>query len=95
MCSLFWSVWAGFAERSRDGNKFVVAERPVKQGRRNYCTETDDSVIEERRARRENAANGFFEEAESSNSSSNLLDALFVDGWWKMCIYSINWQIVV
>ncbi|XP_020963522.1 uncharacterized protein LOC107607377 [Arachis ipaensis] len=24
-------VWAGFGERSRDGNKFVVAERPVKQ----------------------------------------------------------------
>ncbi|WVZ11522.1 hypothetical protein V8G54_016052 [Vigna mungo] len=73
-------VWAGFEERSRDGNKFVVAERPVKQGRRNYCTETEDSIIEERKARRESAANGFFDEAESGNSSSNLLDALFVDG---------------
>lgn len=79
--SFFGSVWAGFDERSRDGNKFVVAERPVKQGRRNYCTEGDDSIIEERKARRENAANGFFDETESGNSSSsNLLDALFVDG---------------
>jgi tRNA C32,U32 (ribose-2'-O)-methylase TrmJ len=75
-----FGVWAGFAERSRDGNKFVVAERPVKQGRRNYCTETEDSIIEERRARKESSANGFFEETESGNSSANLLDALFVDG---------------
>ncbi|KOM33576.1 hypothetical protein LR48_Vigan01g313200 [Vigna angularis] len=75
-----FAVWAGFEERSRDGNKFVVAERPVKQGRRNYSTETDDSIIQERKARRESAANGFFDEAESGNSSSNLLDALFVDG---------------
>lgn len=76
----FRSVWAGFAERSRDGNKFVVAERPVKQVRRNYCTEAKDSIIEERKARRENAANGFFDETECGHSSSNLLDALFVDG---------------
>lgn len=69
-------VWAGFEERSRDGNKFVVAERPVKQGR----LEAEDSIIEERKARRESAANGFFDEAESGNSSSNLLDTLFVDG---------------
>ncbi|CAL0307247.1 unnamed protein product [Lupinus luteus] len=74
-----FGVWAGFTERPRDGNKFVVAERPVKQGRRNFCTETEDSIIEERKARRENAANGFFEETENGNSSSNLLDALFVD----------------
>ncbi|KAG5011189.1 hypothetical protein JHK87_019704 [Glycine soja] len=73
-------VWADFTERSRDGNKFVVAARPVKQVRRNYCTETEDSIIEERKARRENAASGFFDETESGNSSSNLLDALFVDG---------------
>jgi hypothetical protein len=57
-----------------------VAERPVKQGRRNYCTETEDSIIEERRARKESSANGFFEETENGNSSANLLDALFVDG---------------
>ena len=74
------SVWAGFTERSRDGNKFVVAERPIKQVRRNYCTESEGAIIEERKARRENAANGFFDESDNSNSSSNLLDALFVDG---------------
>lgn len=84
LIEFFLSVWAGFSERSRDGNKFVVAERPVKQGRRNYCMEAEDSIIEERKARRENATNGFFDETESSNSSSNLLDALFVDGWWLM-----------
>lgn len=56
-----------------------MAERPVKQGRRNYCMEAEDSIIEERKARRENATNGFFDETESSKSSSNLLDALFVD----------------
>ncbi|KAL1334731.1 hypothetical protein HN51_063709 [Arachis hypogaea] len=75
-----FGVWAGFGERSRDGNKFVVAERPVKQVRRNFCTETEDDIVEERKARRENAANGFFDENENNNSSSNMLDALFVDG---------------
>ncbi|KAK7387836.1 hypothetical protein VNO78_22631 [Psophocarpus tetragonolobus] len=76
-----FGVWAGFTERARDGNKFVVAERPEKHGRRNYSTEAEDSIIEERKARRENAANGFFDEVDSGNSSSNLLDTLFVDGW--------------
>ncbi|XP_054807018.1 uncharacterized protein LOC129309456 [Prosopis cineraria] len=74
-----FGVWAGFAERSRDGNKFIVAEKPIKQGRRNYCAETEDSIAEERKGRRENAANGFFDEAENGNASSNLLDALFVN----------------
>ncbi|XP_028759917.1 uncharacterized protein LOC114718672 [Neltuma alba] len=74
-----FGVWAGFAERSRDGNKFIVAEKPMKQGRRNYCAETDDIIAEERKARRENGANGFFDETENGNSSSNLLDALFVN----------------
>ncbi|KAI4345523.1 hypothetical protein L6164_012637 [Bauhinia variegata] len=67
--------FGGFSERSRDGNKFVVAERPAKQVR--YCTETEESIMEERKARRENA--GFFDGAENGNSSSNLLDTLFVD----------------
>ncbi|KAF7837188.1 tRNA (guanosine(18)-2'-O)-methyltransferase [Senna tora] len=74
-----FGVWAGFTERSRDGNKFIVAEKPVKQGRRSYCAETEDCIAEERKARRENAANGFFDETEKGNSSSNLLDSLFVD----------------
>jgi hypothetical protein len=54
-----------------------VAERPVKQARRNYCSETADAIIEERKSRRENATNGFFDDSGSSNSASNLLDALF------------------
>ncbi|KAI9115071.1 hypothetical protein K1719_014084 [Acacia pycnantha] len=74
-----FGVWAGFAERSRDGNKFIVAEKPMKQGRRNYCAETEETIAEERKARRENAANNFFDETGNGNSSSNLLDALFVN----------------
>lgn len=73
----FSPVWAGFPERNRDGNKFLVAEKPVKQVRRNYCTETTESLIEERKARRENAFHGFFDESGKESSPSNLLDALF------------------
>lgn len=75
----FSSVWAGFPERSRDGNKFVMAEKPVKQARRNFCSENADSIIKERQSRRESASNGFFDENADENSSSNLLDALFDD----------------
>ncbi|KAK9288886.1 hypothetical protein L1049_017353 [Liquidambar formosana] len=74
-----FGVWAGFSERTRDGNKFVVAERPVKQVRRNHCAETEDSIIEERKSKRENASNGFFDESGNDGSPSNLLDALFGD----------------
>ncbi|PON80235.1 tRNA/rRNA methyltransferase [Parasponia andersonii] len=74
-----FGVWAGFPERTRDGNKFIVAEKPEKQGKRNYCAETANAIIGERRSRRENASNGFFDESENGNSSSNLLDALFDD----------------
>ncbi|GLT42042.1 hypothetical protein SLA2020_160640 [Shorea laevis] len=76
-----FGVWAGFSERVRDGNKFVVAERPTKQVRRNYCMETAESIIEERKSRRENASNGFFDESQSQNgvSSSNLLASLYGD----------------
>lgn len=72
-----FGVWAGFLERTRDGNKFVVAEKPEKQAKRNYCMETADAIVEERRLRRE--SNGFFDESENGNSSSNLLDTLFDD----------------
>ncbi|OVA04415.1 tRNA/rRNA methyltransferase [Macleaya cordata] len=71
-----FGVWAGFPERTRDGNKFVVAERPVKQGRRNYCAEEAESVMEERRIRRENA-HGFLDESGTDGSPSNMLDTLF------------------
>ena len=75
----FSSVWAGFPERTREGNKFIVAEKPEKQTRRSFCAETADSVIEERKCRKEFAANGFFDESGNENSSSNLLDGLFAD----------------
>ncbi|OMP11783.1 tRNA/rRNA methyltransferase, SpoU [Corchorus capsularis] len=73
------AVWAGFSERIREGNKFVVAERPLNQGSRKYCKETDDSIIEERKSRRENASNGFFEDGQNGVPSTNLLDSLFPD----------------
>ncbi|GAV63361.1 SpoU_methylase domain-containing protein [Cephalotus follicularis] len=74
-----FGVWAGFSERTRDGSKYVVAEKPMKLGRRNFCTETEDSIIEERKFRRENAANGFFDQNRNGDSSSNSLEALFSD----------------
>ncbi|XP_059632612.1 uncharacterized protein LOC132275210 [Cornus florida] len=73
-----FGVWAGFSERIRDGNKFVVADRPVKQGQ-NYCAESAECITEERKLKRENASNGFFDESGKDNSPSNLLDALFHD----------------
>ncbi|XP_058210878.1 uncharacterized protein LOC131323205 isoform X1 [Rhododendron vialii] len=73
-----FAVWAGFSERTRDRNKYIVAERPVNQARRNYCAETADSIIEERKLKRENSANGFFDASGKDDSSpSNLLDVLF------------------
>lgn len=72
-----FGVWAGFSERTREGNKFVVAERPTKQVRKNYCAETAESIVEERRLKRENTSNGFFDESVKDDSSSNLLDGLF------------------
>ncbi|KAI3975715.1 hypothetical protein MKX01_023141 [Papaver californicum] len=74
-----FGVWAGFSERTRDGNKFVVAERPAKQGRRNFCAEEAESVIEERRIRKENASQDFLDENGTGDSSSNMMDMLFGD----------------
>ncbi|KAK6913843.1 tRNA/rRNA methyltransferase, SpoU type [Dillenia turbinata] len=74
-----FGVWAGFSERIREGNKFIVAERPAKQGKRNYCTETEECIAGERKSRRENASNGFFDGSGNEDSCSNLLDALFTE----------------
>lgn len=74
-----FGVWAGFSERIRDGNKFVVSERISKLGSRKYCTETDDCIVEERKLRRESASNGFFDDGKNVESSANLLDSLFSD----------------
>lgn len=74
-----FGVWAGFPERIRDGNKFTVAQKPMKQTRRNYCSETAESVIEERKCRRENACHDLFDQSRTGDSQSNLLDVLFSD----------------
>ncbi|KAL6193854.1 hypothetical protein ACLB2K_034938 [Fragaria x ananassa] len=74
-----FGVWAGFPERTRDGNKFIVAQQPAKQTRRSFCAETADSVIEERKSRKEHNSNGFIDENANDNPSSNLLDGLFSD----------------
>ncbi|KAH7842479.1 hypothetical protein Vadar_005763 [Vaccinium darrowii] len=88
-----FGVWAGFSERTRDGNKFIVAERPVNQARRNYCAETADSIIEERKLKKENAANGFFDASGKDDPSpSNLLDVLFDEKFRQLCS-RIRWLI--
>ncbi|MCL7050927.1 hypothetical protein MKW94_015805 [Papaver nudicaule] len=74
-----FGVWAGFSERTRVGNKFVVAERPAKQGKRNFCAEEAESVIEERRIRKENASHDFLDENGTSDAPSNMMDTLFAD----------------
>ncbi|KAI4304115.1 hypothetical protein MLD38_039670 [Melastoma candidum] len=73
-----FAVWAGFPERIRDGNKFVVAEKPLKQTRQTYCRETVEAVIEERKSRKNNASEPF-EDNGNGDSSSNVLDALFIE----------------
>ena len=76
---VFSPVWAGFPERSREGSKFTVADRPVKQVRRNYCAESIESVIEERKNKRECAGNDILEELKAPDGSqaANFLEALF------------------
>lgn len=71
------SVWAGFSERSREGNKFLVTEKSANQMRRKYCTETAESIAEERKLKKESEANGFFSENRKEEAPSNLLDSLF------------------
>ncbi|XP_078436310.1 tRNA/rRNA methyltransferase (SpoU) family protein [Wolffia australiana] len=73
-----FGVWAGFAERKREGNKFSLAEKPLKLTKRNLCSESADSVKEDRRMRRENAAQDFFE-ADGSQTTANGLSELFID----------------
>ncbi|KAK9084052.1 hypothetical protein Scep_030523 [Stephania cephalantha] len=72
-----FGVWAGFPERIRDGNKFIVAEKPLKQARRNYCVENAESIIEERKIRREINSHDFLDENGTDDSPSNGFDGLF------------------
>ncbi|URE33765.1 SpoU rRNA Methylase family [Musa troglodytarum] len=82
-----FGVWAGFPERSREGNKFAVAEKPVKQTRRNYCASSAESIAEERKSRKQSASVDIFEENGTSESkSTNLLEALFDDRVQRMTI---------
>ncbi|CAN6459041.1 unnamed protein product [Victoria cruziana] len=46
-------VWAGFHERDREGGKYIVAEKPVKQVRRDNCLGSESSVTKERESRKE------------------------------------------
>lgn len=50
-----FAVWADFPERERDGQKFVVAERPVRRGPRNMCPDDPVEVAERRRIKAESA----------------------------------------
>ncbi|KAK4586988.1 hypothetical protein RGQ29_023930 [Quercus rubra] len=44
-------VWAVFHKGTHDGTKFAITERPVKQVRRDFCTETAETFIEEQKSR--------------------------------------------
>ncbi len=44
-----FTVWAGFPEQQREGQKYVVAERPVRRGPRNICADTPAEVANQRR----------------------------------------------
>ncbi|KAG0475792.1 hypothetical protein HPP92_015478 [Vanilla planifolia] len=73
-----FGAWAGFVERSREGNKFLVAERSINQVKRNICSEPIESVIEERRTRREFGLSDVFKENGIDQSLEvNLLGVLF------------------
>ncbi|KAK1319864.1 hypothetical protein QJS10_CPB04g00744 [Acorus calamus] len=72
-----FGVWAGFPERRREGNKFVLAEKPTRQDRKNYFLESAESIIAERKLRRENASSDFFNGKQIDDAQSDLLDGLF------------------
>ncbi|KAH9296900.1 hypothetical protein KI387_028582, partial [Taxus chinensis] len=42
-----------FPERKRDGQKFVVAEKPARQVRRNCCVEPIEVIMKERKDKKE------------------------------------------
>ncbi|WVZ96207.1 hypothetical protein U9M48_041874 [Paspalum notatum var. saurae] len=74
-----FGVWAGFPERGREGNKFVVAERPQGRSRGLYCTDSIEAVIEERKMRKENACDILEDNGSSHPQESNGLDLMFTD----------------
>ncbi|CAM8983626.1 unnamed protein product [Rhodiola kirilowii] len=72
-----FGVWAGFPERNRIGNKFIVAERPALK--QSFCADTKESITNERKSKRENASIGFFEEGGNGSSPADMLDTLFTE----------------
>ncbi|CAN6353708.1 unnamed protein product, partial [Urochloa humidicola] len=75
-----FAAWAGFPERGREGNKFIVADRPQGQSRGLYCTEDSiEAVIEERKMRKENAVDILDENGSSHPQKSNGLDLMFTE----------------
>ncbi|GAB2266380.1 hypothetical protein Dimus_001389 [Dionaea muscipula] len=74
-----FGVWAGFSETTRVGNKFIVAEKPARVMGRNHCSDAEESIAKERRAKKESVCNGFFEESENVDSCGKLLEVLFHD----------------
>ncbi|TVU17901.1 hypothetical protein EJB05_33962, partial [Eragrostis curvula] len=74
-----FGVWAGFPERSREGNKFIVAEKPQGHSRGLYSGDSIEAVIEERKMRKENACDILEENGSSHLQESNGLDLMFTD----------------
>ncbi|CAL4910407.1 unnamed protein product [Urochloa decumbens] len=75
-----FAVWAGFPERGREGNKFIVADRPQGLSRGLYCTEDSiEAVIEERKMRKENACDILEENGSGHPQESNGLDLMFTE----------------
>ncbi|KAF3777080.1 hypothetical protein EJ110_NYTH46837 [Nymphaea thermarum] len=74
-----FGVWAGFHERDRYGGKYIVAEKQMKQQRRNHFIESENSVVEERERRKESF--DFFGNGngtcEVDDSHSGMLNVLF------------------
>lgn len=51
-----FALWAGYAERQREGQKFVVAERPARTGPRGFVPLTPEEQAAERARRAARAA---------------------------------------
>lgn len=45
------AVWAGLPERGREGQKFVVADRPVRLTPRRVCQDSPEDVAAARKER--------------------------------------------
>ncbi|KAL6607863.1 hypothetical protein ACP70R_040926 [Stipagrostis hirtigluma subsp. patula] len=76
-----WSsqFWAGFPERGREGNKFIVAGRPQGHSRGLYGTDSIEALIEERKIRKENACDILEENGSGHPQESNGLELMFAD----------------